>query len=90
MEPLIELAERGLGVMYTPTFTVRRELAEGTLQRVLEPFVHSVVALQMLWPPSRHPSPKVRAFVDFMARNLLAEGTHDTKVNSVEGRTLET
>ena len=88
MEPLIELAERGLGVMYTPTFTVRSELAEGTLQRVLEPYVRSVVSLQLLWPPSRQPLPKVRAFVDFMARNLSAEGIHDTKMNGVEGRTL--
>jgi DNA-binding transcriptional LysR family regulator len=90
MEPLIELAERGLGVMYTPTFTVRRELAEGTLRSVLEPYVRSVCPLQILWPPSRQPLPKVRAFVDFMARNLLAEGIPDTKMNGVGGRTLET
>ena len=30
MEPLIGLAERGIGVMYTPSFTVRRQLANGT------------------------------------------------------------
>jgi DNA-binding transcriptional LysR family regulator len=75
MEPLIGLAERGLGLMYTPIFTVRRQLSEGTLCSVLSPFLRSVGTLQMLWPPSRHPSPKLRAFVDFMASNLLASET---------------
>jgi DNA-binding transcriptional LysR family regulator len=89
MEPLIELAECGLGLMHTPTFTVRRQLAEGTLQPVLEPFVHSVGSLQILWPPSRHPSPKVRAFVDFMVGNLLSEEIHDAKANGGQYRSLQ-
>jgi DNA-binding transcriptional LysR family regulator len=72
MEPLIGLAERGLGLMYTPIFTVRRQLSDGKLRSVLGPFLRSVGTLQILWPPSRHPSPKLRAFVDFMASHLLA------------------
>jgi DNA-binding transcriptional LysR family regulator len=74
MEPLIALTEHNRGVMYTPTFTVRRQLLEGTLQSVLDPFLPAAGSLQALWPPTRHESPKVRAFVDFMVRNLLAEG----------------
>lgn len=73
MEPLIELAERGLGVLYTPTFTVRCQLLDGRLRSVLDPYLPSVGTLQALWSPSRHQSPKVKAFVDYMARNLLAD-----------------
>ena len=73
MEPLIALTESDLGVMYTPTFTVRRQLLDGTLRSVLDPFLPATGSLQALWSASRHESPKVRAFVDFMARNLLAE-----------------
>lgn len=73
MEPLIALTESDLGVMYTPTFTVRRQLLDGTLRSVLDPFLPAIGSLQALWSASRHESPKVRAFVDFMARNLLAE-----------------
>jgi DNA-binding transcriptional LysR family regulator len=73
MEPLIELAERGLGVMYTPTFTVRSQLQEGTLRSVLDSYLPATGSLQVLWSPSRHQSPKVRAFVDYMAKNLLAD-----------------
>jgi DNA-binding transcriptional LysR family regulator len=72
MEPLIDLAERGLGLVYTPTFTVRRQLESGLLQSVLDGHVRDVSTLQMLWPSSRHRSPKLKVFVDFMAQNLLA------------------
>lgn len=74
MEPLLDLAERGLGLIYTPTFTVRRQLADGTLRSTLDPYLRATGTLQVLWPPSRHKSPKVKAFVDFMAANLLADG----------------
>lgn len=73
MEPLIDLAERGIGLVYTPTFTVRRHLAEGALISVLDPYLRTTGTVQILWPPTRHRSPKVRAFVDYMAANLLAE-----------------
>lgn len=73
MEPLLYLAERGLGLVYTPTFTVRRQLDAGTLVSVLDPYLRATGALGVLWPPSRHRSPKVRAFVDFMAANLLSD-----------------
>jgi DNA-binding transcriptional LysR family regulator len=75
MEPLIGLAERGLGLFYTPTFTVRRQLADGTLRSVLDASLRSSGTLQILWPPSRHGSPKIKAFVDVMARTVLASQT---------------
>ena len=74
MEPLIGLAERGLGLFYTPTFTVRRQLADGTLLSVLDGFLRNSGTLQILWPPSRHGSPKIKAFVEVMARMMLADG----------------
>jgi DNA-binding transcriptional LysR family regulator len=73
MEPLIELCERGLGLLYTPIFTVRRQLDNGTLRSVLAPYLHSVGSVQILWPPSRQQAPKVKAFVDFMAQHLLTD-----------------
>lgn len=71
MEPLIEFAERGLGLVYTPTFTVKKQLASGTLRTMLEPHLPAVGTLQALYPASRHPTPKVAAFVDYMARHVL-------------------
>ena len=73
MEPLIDLAERGRGLMFTPTFTVRQQLAEGRLRTVLDPYLRATGILQLLWPPGRHLSPKVRVFIDYMAENLLPD-----------------
>lgn len=73
MEPLINLAERGLGLMYAPSFTVRQQMADGRLRSVLDPYLRAIGTLQILWPPGRHLSPKVRAFIDYMVKNLLAD-----------------
>ena len=73
IEPLIDLCERGLGLLYTPTFTVRRQIEAGTLRSVLDPYVGGTATVQILWPPSRHLAPKVKAFVDFMAQHLLTD-----------------
>jgi len=73
MEPLIDLCGRGLGLLYAPAFTVRRQIESGALRSVLDPYLRSVGAVQILWPPSRHQAPKVKAFVDFMARHLLTD-----------------
>ena len=70
VEPLIDLAEHGVGLICTPAFTVRREVADGQLVRVLDPYLQATGSVQALWPTNRHQSPKVRAFVEFMARHL--------------------
>lgn len=71
LEPLIYLAEQGQGLACVPLFTIRRQLATGALVPVLTSFMKSVGKLCVVWPSSRHPMPKVRAFVDFMATELM-------------------
>lgn len=73
IEPLIDLAERGIGIAYLPDYAVRRQLEEGRLVAVLEGNIHHVGTFRALWPASRFVSPKLRVFVDFMADNLLAD-----------------
>jgi DNA-binding transcriptional LysR family regulator len=73
LEPQICLAESGFGLVCVPAFAVQRQLRCGTLVSVLEPNLRAVGAFHILWPASRHPSPKVAAFVSFMADNLLRE-----------------
>lgn len=72
IEPLIDLAEQGLGIACLPDFGIRRQLADGTLVSVLDSHVHHSGLFRMLWPSSRYLSPKLRVFVDFMAQNLFA------------------
>lgn len=71
VEPLIALAEQGLGLTCAPDFTVRDQLARGTLISVLDHYVELPSAFRALWPTNRQLSPKVRVFIDFMSEHLF-------------------
>jgi DNA-binding transcriptional LysR family regulator len=71
IEPLIHLAEQGLGIACLPDFAIRRQLAKRTLIAVLDDHIDHSGTFRMLWPSSRYLSPKLRVFVDFMAKNLF-------------------
>jgi DNA-binding transcriptional LysR family regulator len=73
LEPLICLAEGDFGLACLPLFAVRRQLARGILVSVLEDQIRDFGAFHILWPSSRHPSPKLAAFVAFMAETLLSD-----------------
>jgi len=72
VQPLILMAEQGLGIACLPDVALRRQFAEGSLVTVLDEFVDHSGTFRILWPSSRYLSPKLRVFVDFMADNLFA------------------
>jgi len=64
-------AENGLGIACLPEFSVRESLAAGRLEIVLPAFTElRQTTFRIFWPSSRHPSPKVRALVDFLAKQM--------------------
>jgi DNA-binding transcriptional LysR family regulator len=71
IEPLVSLAELGIGLACVPDFAVRRQVAEGSLVRILNEYIEHVGVVSAVWPSSQHRSPKLRAFVDYMAGHLL-------------------
>ena len=71
LEPLIYMAEQGLGIAYLPDFAIGRQLREGLLVTVLDDYTDRSGPLRVLWPSSRHLAPKLRVFVDFLAANLV-------------------
>jgi DNA-binding transcriptional LysR family regulator len=71
IDPLIYMAEQGLGIACLPDFAIRRQLDDGTLVSVLERHIQHSGLFRVLWPSSRYLSPKLRVFVDFMAQNLF-------------------
>jgi DNA-binding transcriptional LysR family regulator len=73
VDPLIAMAEHGLGIACVPDFAVRRQIADGSLVRVLGDHLEFSGAFRAVWPSSRQMSPKLRVFVDFMAENLFAK-----------------
>lgn len=71
LDPQVCFAEQGLGIACIPELAVRRQLQQGSLVTVLDDYNHEHMVFQVLWPSSRHLSPKIRAFVDFVAENLF-------------------
>ena len=59
-------ALKGLGLTLLPSFIVGADLQAGNLVTVLDPYVIQKLAMHAVYPTSRHLSPKVRAFVDFL------------------------
>lgn len=73
MGPLLDLALRGRGIAYLPSFAVRRAIADGQLVELLAGQSQDRGSLSLLWPASRYPLAKLRVFLDFVAARLASE-----------------
>ncbi|WGF90284.1 LysR family transcriptional regulator [Marinivivus vitaminiproducens] len=73
IEPLLRLALAGSGIASLPYFAVREYLNDGRLAEVLSRRERETGVLRLLWPASRYPLPKVRAFIDFVSARIQAE-----------------
>ncbi|QET05287.1 LysR family transcriptional regulator [Cupriavidus pauculus] len=80
VEPLIEMAEQGHGLAYIPNFLVRRQLEDGRLVTVLSDYATDRKVFRAVWPSGRHMSPKIRVFVDYMARHLFPDEGSRTEI----------
>jgi DNA-binding transcriptional LysR family regulator len=71
LDPQVCFAEQGLGIACLPEIAVRRQLQQGSLITVLDDYNREKMLFHVLWPSSRHLSPKIRVFVDYVAKNLF-------------------
>jgi DNA-binding transcriptional LysR family regulator len=67
----IAMAERGLGLAYVVEPMVSRQLRDGRLQKVLEPYAAKVPGFFLYFPSRKQRSPTLRLFLD-AARDLAA------------------
>lgn len=74
MEALKGAVTGGLGIGCMPDFLAAAPIAEGRLVPVLTGHLDLPGQFRLLWPSSRHLSPKVRVFVDFVGTRLFAAG----------------
>jgi DNA-binding transcriptional LysR family regulator len=63
----------GFGVVRTPAFAAAAELRAGRLIALLCGFEPEQIYVHAVYPHARHLAPKVRAFVDFLARRYAGE-----------------
>ncbi|AYZ65623.1 LysR family transcriptional regulator [Burkholderia multivorans] len=69
---LVYLARQGHGIACLPDFAVRDALVDGSLRTVLDNHAGDPNIFWILWPSSRHESPKLRAFIDHLTEHLFA------------------
>lgn len=75
-DAVIDATVAGLGICQMPISLVRRHIASGALQILLERCTPHHIDLHALWPRTRHLRPKVRYVVDELIR-LSATGAFD-------------
>ena len=69
-DAVIEAGVAGAGLVQLHTYMAAPHLEAGRLVQVLEPFAVDGPPISVLFPSSRHLSPKVRAFIDFVSETL--------------------
>jgi len=61
---------QGEGIAFLPTFIIADALRDGRLVTLLDDFMQETVTVTMLWPFSRHASPKLRALIDHVVEHM--------------------
>ncbi|WP_175889416.1 LysR family transcriptional regulator [Burkholderia cepacia] len=74
-EARLHFALEGLGIAYVSEFSVREALDAGRLVTVLDEYATSYNTFQLLWPSGRYVTPKLRAFIDFVAEHVPLDRT---------------
>lgn len=67
-EYLRDAAVSGLGIILIPTFIAYQEIERGNLVTLLTDYSYPSIDAYALYPPTRHLSQRVRAFVDFLVQ----------------------
>lgn len=70
---LTNAAAHGLGLVIQPTFLAAEAIRRGNLVPVLTDYQWPVTPAFALYPPTRHLSYRVRAFIDFLAERFSGE-----------------
>ena len=79
------MALAGLGIVQLPSFFVGDDIRAGQLVPVLDGFIPQEASLNAVYPHGRHLSPKVRAFVDYLAETFGPEPYWDRGITAAAG-----
>ena len=66
-------ARGGLGIVCLPDFIAGDDIEAGELVRLLADWTAPEAPIHAVFPPQRHPSAKLRAFIDFLVERLGGE-----------------
>jgi DNA-binding transcriptional LysR family regulator len=80
LDALVQLAASGVGIACVPSFCAGQQIVSGSLVRVLEEYVDRTEVVRAIWPSSQYQSPKLKAFIDFLAESVLPSSTATSSV----------
>ncbi len=69
-QSLMNAAVSGLGIAYLPHFLCAEALRDGLVQEAIPNLPADPSGIYAVYPPGRFTQPKVRAFIDFLARRF--------------------
>ena len=80
---LIQSASQELGVIVTPTFIAAEAISSGAVKPILTDYRWPGSPAWAVYPPTRHLSYRVRAFIDFLADYFSGTPTWDSDCDRV-------
>lgn len=76
-DALRQAALAGLGIVRSPSFIVGPDIAAGRLVPILEDYAEPDSGIHAVYPATRHPTPKLRAFIEFLVEKFGPEPPWD-------------
>ena len=73
-QSLLNAAISGLGIAYLPSFLFAESKRQGLVEEAIPGLPVEVLGIYAVYPPGRFTQPKVRAFIDFLARRYMDKG----------------
>ncbi len=83
---LTNAASHGLGVVIQPTFLAAEAIRRGNLVPILEDYEWPTTPAYVVYPPTRHLSYRVRAFIDFLAERFAGTPQWDRDCDTLSAR----
>ncbi|WP_328825114.1 LysR family transcriptional regulator [Ochrobactrum soli] len=73
VDSIIQLVLDGNGIAMLPSFSAKSRIRDGSLVDVLPGAANNTGIFYLLWPASRYPLARVRAFLDFVSKYLTEQ-----------------
>ena len=73
-QSLLNAAVSGLGIAYLPSFLYADAMRQRLVEEAIPGLPVETLGIYAVYPPGRFTQPKVRAFIDFLARRYADKG----------------
>jgi DNA-binding transcriptional LysR family regulator len=83
---LTNAAAHGLGIVMQPTFIASEAIRRGNLVPILDELTWPLAAAYAVYPPTRHLSYRVRAFIDFLVERFSETPQWDRECETLSAR----